>query len=159
LTLQELERHRCAGAAGRDQEAARARANEDRLFELASKHRELELRLKQQREESDSVERMLRQIEDSQTELSRGPDGGDSGRAIARAIERVAAEMQRENPELDRMLADCTDQIAQLKDGIAGEIAEMDMAERWAASRLRRAAVRETARRTRPGRRVLEGDD
>jgi hypothetical protein len=169
LTLQELEKQRCDDSAAREREAARVRANEARLFSLTTKQSELEQRMRKQREEFEAIEKAARQIEEGRSDLARAPIDGEYDRVIQREMEALIAEMRRGDPELDSVLADCSTQIGQVKDGILDEVLEMDAAERWAVSRLRspirrtpasRLNVRQTPATPSPkqSRRISKGD-
>lgn len=139
-TLQELERERYDAAARKDEEQSKFRTLERRARTLKLKRADLDSKLNHQKMEKESMERLLKQMEDSRREWeeSTSDSGNSVTQKLQKEIESIRNELNNDESEkLDSLMKECTSLMASVRDGLRDEIYEMDLAEKWAVSRLR----------------------
>ncbi|KAK8893691.1 hypothetical protein M9Y10_022118 [Tritrichomonas musculus] len=139
-TLQELERERYDAASRRDEEQAKFRSLERRSRSLKLKRADLDSKLNHQKMEKESMERLLKQMDDARHEWE--DPSNDSGNTITqklqKEIENLHNELNNDDTEkLDSLMKECSSLMMVVRDGLRDEIYEMDVAEKWAISRLR----------------------
>ena len=139
-TLQELERERYDAASRRDEEQAKFRSLERRSRSLKLKRADLDSKLNHQKMEKESMERMMKQMEDARREWeeSNNENGNMITQKLQKEIESIRNELNNDESEkLDSLMKECTGLMMNVRDGLRDEIYEMDLAEKWAVSRLR----------------------
>ncbi|OHT15339.1 hypothetical protein TRFO_42576 [Tritrichomonas foetus] len=139
-TMQELERERYDAAARRDEEQARARAIERRARSLKLKRSELDSKLSHQKIEKESLERLMKQMEDAKREWEEQPV--DSGNTITQKLQKEIDNLRNElsgdaTDKVEILMQECASMMSSVRDGLRDEVCEMDVAEKWAVSRLR----------------------
>ena len=139
-TLQELERERFDAATRRDEEQARAREIERKARTLKLKRADLDSKLSHQKIEKESLERLVKQMEDARREWEETPTdiGNNIAQKIQKEIEALRSELTGDSTnKLDGLMQECASMMANVRDGLRDEVCEMDMAEKWAISRMR----------------------
>jgi hypothetical protein len=139
-TLHELENERFEVAGLRDQEQARVGALERRSRSLKVKHADLDSRLRHQKIEKESVERLLKQIDDTRREWEEATSesAASAAQRMQKEIELLRSELDHQADEaFERTLEECTALMSAVCDGLRDEMCEMEMTERWAAGRIR----------------------
>jgi hypothetical protein len=137
--IQEFERERFEAANRRDQEQAKARGIERRARSLKLKRADLDSRLQHQKMEKQSVERLLKQIDDARREWEDAANEPSASMAqrVQKDMESLASELSPEATQaFEWALDDCISLMNAVRDGLRSEICELEMAERR-ASRLR----------------------
>jgi hypothetical protein len=150
-TLQEFEKERFEAAARLDQEQTKARQLERRARALKLKQTDLEATMKHQQLERESVERLMKQIDDARHEWEESCTDPSSAIAqkIQKEIEGLRSELANEGTEeFERLLDDCVAMMNTVKDGLRDEMCQMDMIERWAVTRMRNPTPRAPAGKT-----------
>jgi hypothetical protein len=137
-TLQEFERERCEAANRLDQEQAKARAIERRSRSLKHKRTELDSRLNHHKIEKQSVEQLLKQIDDARREWEEASSESEASSAqrLQKEMESLASELSPEaTQEFEGVLDDCMSVMSAVRDGLRNDLSELEMAE-WRASRM-----------------------
>lgn len=139
-TLQELEKERFDSASRRDEEQAKARALERKARSLKLKYSDLESRLSHQKIEKESVERLMKQMDDARREWEESltDTTNSTTHKLQKEIELLRAELNNDaNEAFEKLMDECAALMTSVRDGLSDEICEMEYAERWAVSRMR----------------------
>ena len=139
-TLQELEKERFDAATRRDEEQSKSRALERKARSLKLKHADLESRLSHQKIEKESVERLMKQMDDARREWeeSQADSTNSTSHKLQKEIELLRSELNNEaNESFEKLMDECAALMTSVRDGLSDEICEMEFAERWAVSRMR----------------------
>jgi hypothetical protein len=139
-SLQELEKERVAVSSRRDQEEARLRDLERKSRSLQLRLADTNSRLHHQKIELRSIKKLHQQLDATRREWEERT--AETSNALESQLEKEAELLQAElkhdsTLEFDRSLDQCLTILTAVKDGLRDEVCEMDLAEKWAVSRLR----------------------
>jgi hypothetical protein len=139
-TLQELEKERFEAATRRDQEQAKSRNIERKSRALKLKSADLDSRLKHQKIEKESIERLTKQMDETRREWEE--NSADTSNSITAKLQKEAELLRTElsndtTAEFGQSLDQCVSLMVSVRDALKDEVCEMELTERWAVSRLR----------------------
>jgi hypothetical protein len=139
-TLQEFEKERFDTTARLDLEQTKARQLERRARTLKLKQADLDATLRHQKLERDSVERLLRQIDESRREWEESYADPSTAvvQKLQKEIELLRSELANETTdEFERSLDQCINVMNGVRENLRDEMCQIDMIERWAMARFR----------------------
>jgi hypothetical protein len=138
--LAELEREQFDAVVAHDQEERKLRTSEQRLRALQAKRSDVAARQQHQKTELESIGHLMSELDDSRTDFaeSKREAQGRVEDEIGKEIELLRAELNRGvDTEIRKIVAECGELFNNVRDGLRDELYEMEIAERWAVSRLR----------------------
>lgn len=133
-TFEELERERLDAVSRRDEEQTRARSLDRLARTLRLKHTDLESRSNHQKMEKQSVERLLKQIDEARGEWEESRTGASSGtgQRLQKEIKSLRTELSGDaNETLELLIDECASLMASVRNDLHDEICQMDAMERW----------------------------